>query len=29
METVYENGKLLRDYAFDEVRVNAQIDLLR
>ncbi|KAK7102512.1 nicotinamide phosphoribosyltransferase-like [Littorina saxatilis] len=27
--TVYENGKLLRDYTFDEVRQNAEIDLVK
>lgn len=27
--TVFENGKLLRDYTFDEVRANAEIDLLK
>ncbi|KAL3852341.1 hypothetical protein ACJMK2_015998 [Sinanodonta woodiana] len=27
--TVFENGKLLRDYTFDEVRKNAEIDLVK
>ncbi|KAK3600703.1 hypothetical protein CHS0354_011383 [Potamilus streckersoni] len=27
--TVFENGKLLRDYTFDEVRSNAEIDLVK
>lgn len=27
--TVFENGKLLRDYTFDEVRQNAEIDLVK
>ncbi|KAL5014718.1 hypothetical protein ScPMuIL_008988 [Solemya velum] len=29
MITVFENGKLLRDYTFDEVRENAEIDLVK
>lgn len=27
--TVFENGKLLKDYAFSEVRANAEIHLVR
>lgn len=27
--TVYENGKLLRDYTFDQIRENAEIDLVK
>lgn len=27
--TVFENGKLLKDYTFDEVRANAEIDLVK
>lgn len=27
--TVFEDGLLVKDYTFDEVRRNAQIDLLR
>lgn len=29
MVTVFENGKLLKDYTFEEVRVNAEIDLVK
>jgi nicotinamide phosphoribosyltransferase len=29
MVTVFENGKLLKDYTFDEVRQNAEIDLVK
>ena len=29
MVTVFENGKLLKDYSFDEVRENAEIDLVK
>ncbi|XP_060577415.1 LOW QUALITY PROTEIN: nicotinamide phosphoribosyltransferase-like [Ruditapes philippinarum] len=28
LETVFENGKLLKDFSFDEVRANAEIDLV-
>jgi hypothetical protein len=27
--TVFENGKLLKDYSFKEVRANAEIDLVK
>ena len=29
LSTVFENGKLLKDYSFDEVRYNAEIDLVK
>ena len=29
MEVVFENGKLLKDFTFDEVRQNAEIDLVK
>ena len=29
MVTVFENGKLLKDYSFSEVRENAEIDLVK
>ncbi|XP_059151094.1 nicotinamide phosphoribosyltransferase-like [Physella acuta] len=29
MQVVFENGKLLKDFTFEEVRKNAEIDLLR
>ena len=29
MVTVFENGKLLKDYSFEEVRRNAEIDLVK
>nr|KAG5687412.1 hypothetical protein BaRGS_004914 [Batillaria attramentaria] len=29
LQTVFENGKLLKDYTFDEVRKNAEIDLVK
>ena len=27
--TVFENGKLIKDYTFEEVRENAQVELLK
>lgn len=27
--TVFENGKLLKDYTFDEIRKTAEIDLVK
>ena len=27
--TVFENGKLLKDYSFEEIRYNAEIDLIK
>lgn len=29
LEVVFENGKLLKDFTFDEVRKNAEIDLVQ